>query len=148
MVIKYRSNLCAGIFSIIAGITLWLIIPLQIAEDYVKSYGITSRTIPYGVALLFIACGVSLGFQSLVLKKDTVKEIHVNSELRAFTYIAALLLYSIIFKYSFIAALIFIGTMTLIFTKTRKYLYYGIIVAVTLALYFIFKFGLNVRLRY
>ena len=148
MVIKYRSNLWVGVFAIIAGIVLWIIIPHQIAEDYIKSYSITSRTMPYGIALLFIVCGVCLGFQSLVLKKDTIKEIHAKTELRAVAYMAALVLYCIIFKYSFIAALIFIGTVTLIFTKTRKPLYYIVVVIMTLALFFTFKYALNVRLNF
>ena len=46
MEIKYKSNLVAGIVSIILGIVCIILVPLQIAEDYSATYGITSRTIP------------------------------------------------------------------------------------------------------
>ena len=44
MEIKYKSNLVAGIVSIILGIVCIILVPLQIAEDYSATYGITSRT--------------------------------------------------------------------------------------------------------
>ena len=42
MEIKYKSNLVAGIVSIILGIVCIILVPLQIAEDYSATYGITS----------------------------------------------------------------------------------------------------------
>ena len=52
MEIKYKSNLVAGIVSIILGIVCIILVPLQIAEDYSATYGITSRTIPGAIGTL------------------------------------------------------------------------------------------------
>ena len=54
MEIKYKSNLVAGIVSIILGIVCIILVPLQIAEDYSATYGITSRTIPGAIGILWI----------------------------------------------------------------------------------------------
>lgn len=69
MEIKYKSNLAAGIVSIILGVICIILVPLQIAEDYSATYGITSRTIPCAIGVLWIVCGVVLLIQSLILKK-------------------------------------------------------------------------------
>jgi hypothetical protein len=147
MVIKYRSNLCAGIFGIIAGIAIWLIIPRQIDEDFITSYSFSSRTLPYGATALILVCGLGLVFQSLVLKKDNTKEIYLNAEAKAVAYMAVMIIYGIVFKYSFIAALTILGFATLAFMKSRKPLFYALIPVVTILLFVAFKYGLHVRLR-
>ena len=88
MEIKYKSNLAAGIVSIILGVICIILVPLQIAEDYSATYGITSRTIPCAIGVLWIVCGVVLLIQSLILKKDTVKTLIVGKELKALAYMA------------------------------------------------------------
>ena len=57
MEIKYKSNLAAGIVSIILGVICIILVPLQIAEDYSATYGITSRTIPCAIGVLCMWCG-------------------------------------------------------------------------------------------
>lgn len=69
MEIKYKSNLVAGIVSLILGVICLILVPLQIAEDYSATYGITSRTVPYAIGILWIVCGVILLVESLILKK-------------------------------------------------------------------------------
>ena len=45
--IRYRSNLTAGIVSIIFGLIVLSVIPSQISLGLDTPYGITPRTIPY-----------------------------------------------------------------------------------------------------
>ena len=123
MEIKYKSNLVAGIVSIILGIVCIILVPLQIAEDYSATYGITSRTIPGAIGILWIGCGVVLLIQSLILKKDTVKTLIVGKELKALAYMGMLLIYSILFKRSFLISTILLGVATLAMTGTKKKLY-------------------------
>ena len=55
--IRYRSNLTAGIVSIIFGIIVFCVIPSQISLGFDNTYGITPRTIPYvlaGICILFL----------------------------------------------------------------------------------------------
>ena len=79
--IRYRSNLTAGIVSIIFGLIVLSVIPSQISLGFDNTYGITPRTIPYVLAGICILFGALLIVQSLVLKKDTVKEMELSREL-------------------------------------------------------------------
>ena len=143
MEIKYKSNLAAGIVSIILGVICIILVPLQIAEDYSATYGITSRTIPCAIGVLWIVCGVVLLIQSLILKKDTVKTLIVGKEL---AYMAMLLIYSILFKRSFLISTILLGVATLAMTGTKKKLYYVIVIAMVVVLYLLFAKVLHIQL--
>lgn len=146
MEIKYKSNLVAGIVSIILGIVCIILVPLQIAEDYSATYGITSRTIPYAIGILWIVCGIILLVQSLILKKDTEKTLIVGKELKALAYMAILLVYSILFKRSFLISTIMLGLATLAMTGSKKKLFYVIVIVVVAVLYFLFEKVLHIQL--
>lgn len=148
MSVKYKSNLCGGILSVIMAIALFLIIPRQIGVDpaSTSTTGITSRTVPYAMALLMLVCGLLLIFQSLVLKKDTVKELVFAKEGLALIYVLCLVIFALLFKHSFILATGFLGIVTLVLLKCKKPLYYVIEIAVVLALFFVFTEFLGVRL--
>jgi putative tricarboxylic transport membrane protein len=146
MKITYRSNLVAGIVSVILGIICMVIIPGQIGEDYSATYGITSRTVPYAVAILWIICGIVLMIQSLVLKKDEVKTLDVGKELKALAYMAVILVYALLFKKSFLVSTMFLGVATLAFTGSKKKSFYVIVLATVLILYLLFSKVLHVQL--
>jgi len=138
MEIKYKSNLAAGIVSIILGVICIILVP--------ATYGITSRTIPCAIGVLWIVCGVVLLIQSLILKKDTVKTLIVGKELKALAYMAMLLIYSILFKRSFLISTILLGVATLAMTGTKKKLYYVIVIAMVVVLYLLFAKVLHIQL--
>ncbi len=146
MEIKYRSNLVAGIVSIILGIICYILVPLQIAEDYSATYGITSRTVPYAISILWIVCGIILLVQSLILKKDTVKTLVVSKELKALAYMVVLLVYGFLFKKSFLVSTILLGVITLAFTGSKKKSFYVIVIAAVVILYLLFAKVLHVQL--
>lgn len=146
MKLKYRSNLVAGIVSILLGGICWMIIPSQIAEDYAVTYGITSKTVPYAVAALWVICGFILIAQSLIWKKDDVKSVEVKKEAKALGYMAVILVYALLFKKSFLVSTAFLGIATLAFTGTKKKSYYGIILVVVLALYLLFSKVLHIQM--
>ena len=56
MKVKYRTNLCAGIISLIFGLAVLWLIPAQIGTEYSSGRGLTSRAVPGGAAMLFIVC--------------------------------------------------------------------------------------------
>jgi hypothetical protein len=114
--------------------------------DYTITYGITSRTMPYLLAVVFACCGLILVIQSLVFKKESYKEIEVRQELKALCYMAVLVGYVVLFRLNFIFALFFLGAATLAFMKTRKKLYYLVVLILAVGLYFIFTLGLHVFL--
>ncbi len=83
MEIKYKSNLVAGIVSIILGIVCIILVPLQIAEDYSATYGITSRTIPGAIGILWIVCGVVLLIQSSDIEKRHSENIDRRKRIKS-----------------------------------------------------------------
>ena len=146
MEIKYKSNLVAGIVSLILGVICLILVPLQIAKDYSATYGITSRTVPYAIGILWIVCGVILLVQSLVLKKDTEKTLVVGKELKALAYMVMLLVYGILFKRSFLISTILLGVATLAMTGTKKKLFYVIVIAMVVVLYLLFAKVLHIQM--
>lgn len=146
MKIKYKSNLCAGVVSILFGIICAVIIPKQIGTEFSVSYGITSRTVPYAIALLCVVCGIALIVQSLVFKKDEEKTMELSKELKALAYMVVMLIYALLFKHSFIGSTVFLGVVTLAFTGCRKKLFYVIIIVTVVILYLLFSQVLHVRL--
>lgn len=146
MKLRYRSNLVAGIVSIVLGIICLILIPAQIGEDYAITYGITSRTVPQAVAVLWIVCGAILIFQSLVLHKDTFKTLEVTKELKAVLYMVVLVIYMLTFRNSFLITTILLGIVTLIFTGCKKPLHYVIVVATVVLIYLAFTYALHVKL--
>ena len=146
MEVKYKSNLTGGLVSLILGIILIMVIPLQIAPDLIDMGTITSRTMPYIIAGLFIVCGMLLLFQSIARKEDEVKVLNVKKELFVVAFIACLILYGYVLKWSYLFSTIGLTTATLAFQKTKNKWYYVIAIVVVVAMNFIFKEFLNVRL--
>lgn len=146
MKIRYRSNLAAGIAAILFALVLWTLIPSQIRAESYALYGITSRTLPYALAVLSGVCGVGLIFQSLVMKKDEIKELDLGKEAKALAYMLVLLVYGWGFSRSFIVSTCALGAVTLAFTGDKKPLHYGIVIALVIVLYFVFTQLLHVRL--
>lgn len=146
MKIRYRSNAAAGVVSIVLSIVCLILIPRQIGEDYTVTYGITSRTVPYAVAVLWIVCGMVLLVQSLLLKKDEVKELDLKKEGKALGYMAVLLVYAILFNKSFLLSTAFLGAVTLVFLGCRRKLFYAIVLALVAVLYLLFSQVLHIQL--
>ena len=84
--------------------------------------------------------------QSLVLKKDTEKTLIVGKELKALAYMAILLVYSILFKRSFLISTIMLGLATLAMTGSKKKLFYVIVIVAVAVLYFLFEKVLHIQL--
>lgn len=146
MKIKYRSNLMAGCLAIVAAIVLAVLIPSQIKAESQTVYGITSRTLPYLISVLTGVCGLGLVFQSVVLKKEEIKELELRKEFTGILYMLVLLTYAIGFSHSFLISTCFLGMVTLAFIKCKKISYYLIVVAMVVLLYFTFTGLLHVRL--
>ena len=147
MVIRYRSNLLCGIAAVVFAAVLFLIIPGQIAMEDTVSFGVSSRTIPYGVAILCGVCGVILIVKSLVLKQDEYKEIAVKEELSALLMFAVILLYLLSFEKEWPLATVALGCASLALAKCKKWWYYVVVAVLAVALYFLFVYVLHIRLH-
>lgn len=144
MKIKYKSNLLSGIVSVLLGIILFSIIPMQIGTDFSVTYGITSRTLPYAISILWIICGIGLILQSLFFKREKIKEITLNKELKALGYMIVLLTYCVGFKRNFFLSTILLGWITLLFNGSRKKSYYLILFIFVLIIYSLFTKVLHI----
>ena len=125
---------------------MFLLIPSQVGVERKATYGINSRTLPYALSVLMAVCGVGLMIQSLIFKKDEVKELELKKEGVGLLYMLVLLAYGIGFNYSFLISTVLLGVITLAFLKDKKWLHYLIVVIVTAAIYFIFTELLHLRL--
>lgn len=145
--IKYPSNLVSGIASIIAGIVLWFVVPQQVGLEKTISYGITSRSVPTAIAVLFVVGGVILVLQSLVFKKEKWLELDLTAELRPLIMMIAMLAYISVFKKEWPLATAALGCLSLALSRCKKWYYYVIVIAFTLGLYFLFVEVLHIRLK-
>lgn len=145
--IKYPGNLTSGIASIIMGIVLWFVIPQQIALEKTVSFGITSRSIPCAIAVLFVIGGVILIVQSLFLKKEKWLELELSTELRPLIMMAAMVAYLQVFNKEWPLSTAALGCLSLALSRCRKWYYYVIVVVMTVALYFLFVNVLYIRLK-
>lgn len=145
--IEYPSNLVSGIASIIMGIALWFLIPMQVDVEMTKTYGITSRTIPYAIAVLFVVGGIVLIIQSLVFKKEKMMVLELSTELRPLIMIAAMIAYANVFKKEWPLSTAALACLALALSRCKKWYYYVIVIAMTLGLYFLFVNVLYIRLK-
>lgn len=146
MKIRYRSNLTAGIAAILFGIALFWLIPAQVGVERRAVYGVNSRTLPYALAWLSCICGAGLMLQSLVFKRDEVKELELGKEAKGLVYMLMILAYGIGVEHSFLVATMLLGTATLAMQKDKKPLHYAIVIVTSVVIWFTFTQLLHVRL--
>lgn len=145
--IKYPGNLVSGIAAIIMGVVLWFAIPTQVGLEKTISFGISSRTIPYAIAVLFVVGGLVLVIQSLVFKKEKWLELELSAELRPLIMMVAMLAYSSVFKKEWPLSTAALGCVALALSRCKKWYYYVIVIALTIGLYFLFINVLHIRLK-
>ncbi|ETP72959.1 Tripartite tricarboxylate transporter TctB family [Lachnospiraceae bacterium JC7] len=147
MEIKYHSNLTCGIAAILFSVVLYFLIPSQIAMSSTVSYGVSSRTIPYGIAAVMAFCGTGLIIQSLLLKKDKVKVIKLKEEVPAALMLLSFIAYLFVFEKEWPVSTAVIGCISLALSKTKKWYYYLFVILLTMALYFVFVYVLHIRIH-
>jgi len=147
MIIKYKCNLVCGIGALLASAALFLIIPWQIQVETVVNFGITSRSLPYGIAVLIGLCGMALVIQSLVLKQDKEKILDLSAEFPPALLFVAFILYILSFEKDWMVSTALLACVTLALSKCKNWLYYVIAVVLTIGMYFLFANILHIRLR-
>lgn len=146
MIIKYKVNLTSGIFSLAFGFICFILIPSQIKISVIETGILNSQSLPKIVSILIMALGVFLILQSF-LSGDTVREIHFGREVKATIYMLCLVVYALSFQYvGFLASTLFLGFITLVLLKSKKILYYVIVLLLTITLKIVFQYLLNIDL--
>lgn len=147
MKFKIRTNLTGGILSIAFSAFLFFLIPNQIPVESVVNFGITSRSVPYGIAVLIGVCGLILVIQSLVLKKEHYQEIVLKQELRPLLFCVCIVIYLFVMEVDWPISTAALGCAILGISKCKKWYHYLITVVLAFVIYYIFAYTLHIRLQ-
>ena len=82
----------------------------------------------------------------LDIKKRHSENTDRRKRIKSIAYMGMLLIYSILFKRSFLISTILLGVATLAMTGTKKKLYYVIVIAMVVVLYLLFAKVLHIQL--
>jgi len=146
--IKLKKNLTSGIIGALFGVIMLVAIPLCIkAKISLVSSGIGPDYLPRLVAMLMIACGLGLVFQSLFLKKDEEVVITFRQEGHALLFAAAMIVYVILLPViGFVLSSVLFAFASLFLMECKKPLYYLSTALLVLGIFVAFKYGLSVAL--
>lgn len=144
--IRIRTNLIGGTLAVIFGTAILLLLPSQIeVEKQIGVSRIGADLLPRIVTILMIVLGALLIAQSLVLKQEKIVEYPVEaarSVAAVFAILAACLLVFHIAGY--IACGLALSCLFLWYLRSRDWKEYAVCAALTLAIYFSFRFLLHV----
>ena len=145
MKVKVRTNLCAGIFSLVLAAAIWLAIPYQIGEPG-DTIATNPRLFPQIFCGLIAVVGGVLIFTSLLLHKEEIKELDLKTQgIKLLYYVIVAAYIFSISVFGFLIPSIVFAIVTLLYCKCRKPLYYVAIVLFAVALYLVFAYVLGVR---
>lgn len=147
--VKLPTELVAGIFFLILGVVILLIMPSQVAVS--DSDVINGRAFPTLLMVVMIIFSGALLVKELYnfyVKKIplTTKTVNLLVEVKALEILAILLLTYIICRVTdlFVIGSIFCCLGFLIYFRCRKKSYYAITLIAAVAIWAAFRFGLNV----
>lgn len=117
-----KTNLVGGIFFILLGVILFLLMPSQIIVAGSVPFLESAKAAPFLSILVMVICGAILVFQSLVLKKEKLVVINFSDQKYALYLVLYLLAYSaLIYLVGFmIASLALVLALSKFFKVTSK----------------------------
>ena len=142
-------DLLGGILFLLAGIAVWVIIPMQITVK--KKEVITGQQFPRLLVYLMIGCSLVLIvrelFSLLRHKKMRTARINLLVEIRALILFADMLIYYCICRAtgSFLTGSIVFVFLMLFFFRCKKWSYYAITLTTAVLIWMAFHYGLNVN---
>jgi len=145
MKLKIPTNLCAGIFSIVLAVAIWLAIPYQIGSAG-NSVATDPRLFPQIFCVLISIVGVVLIVNSTVFHREDYKTVDVKLQGMKLIYYVVLAAYVVCMgKFGFLIPSVVFAVVTLLFYRCRKPLYYAVAVCFAVALYLVFTHVLGVH---
>jgi hypothetical protein len=144
---KIRTSLWGGILFLILSVVILILIPFQVAPSFTLSVGNDPQLMPRIVAIIMIVCSLVLIFQSIILKKETIIEIHWIDEKNAiFALLIMFIFLFCILLLGFLPASFIMIAGFLLFFKDRKPLMYIILFVLAVLIYLLFIKVFNVPL--
>lgn len=144
---KIKTNLVGGILFSVFSVIILLLVPSQCAASQTPTVGNDPRLMPRVVAIVMLICSLTLIFQSLVMKKETVIEINMADEKNAL-YASLLMLGFLvcILLFGFLIASFLMIVVFLLFFKEKKILPYIVLCILAIGVYLLFVKLFNVPL--
>lgn len=144
---RLKTNLLSGIIFVIFGGILLLFIPSQIEVSDSIPFVESARVAPFFAIMVMILGGITLIFQSLVLKRENIIEIHFAQQKNALFIIAVILLYALlIYLIGYIIASVITVGILYFFFKLKSWLHLGMTLGIAIGIYFLFSKIFNVSL--
>lgn len=146
--LNLKKNLSAGILSCVLGIAYWILIPIGIdAKLEIETNAVGPDYMPRLIGALLIILGAILIVQSVVLKKEEVLVWDFNQEKPVLLYLAVLLgLIILIPLAGFLISSVVAALFFLLLMKEKNKWFYGIVLAICVMIYVIFRFALGIPL--
>lgn len=134
-----KTNLVGGIFFILLGVILFLLMPSQIIVAGSVPFLESAKAAPFLTIILMIICGTILVFQSLVLKKEKLLVLDFKQQKYALYLILYLIAYAtLIYLVGFlIASLVLVLGLSHFYKITSKKQVLSVLV-VSVVVYYIF----------
>jgi len=136
---KVKTNLIGGVFFILLGLILFLLMPSQIIVAGSVPFLESAKAAPFISILIMFLCGLVLVFQSVVLKKEKEVIIDFGEQKYALYLILFLIGYSVlIYVLGFlIASLLLVLTLSKFYKiESKKQVF--IVIGISVLVYFVF----------
>lgn len=148
MKVSVKKNLWSGIFAVAFGTLVWWQIPYQIlSKRRFATAAVGPEYLPRIMAIVLVVLGIMLIVQSVALRKDKAIILDLYEEGRVLVAIAMMAVYvAVTPRLGFLWSSIAVNVLLLLYLRCRNWRYYLVIVAATAAVYFSFKYGLDVKL--
>ena len=136
---KIKTNLVGGIFFIVLGTVLLLLMPNQIIVQANIPFLESAKAAPFIALLMLIVGGIILVIQSLVFKKEQIVTLDFAVQKHALTVMGIFIGYALsIYLFGFLIASFLLIAAMVWFFRIKSKIQIAVIVAISVAVYFIF----------
>lgn len=146
--VKLKTNLIGGVFTVLLGIGLLLLMPSQIDSTLmVTDEYIDASFAPQVVSMLMVFLGLTLVIQSIIFKKENIVEIKI-SQIKRIAFFTLILIGGVILFYLFGFLISTAATSGIIlwYLRNRNWKMYMICAIIILIVYLAFTMLLQVQL--
>lgn len=146
--LRIKTNLVGGIFTLAIAVGLLLLVPsqIQIGASAIEGH-LAADSVPRMVLILMIVLSVMLILESLVLKREHIVEIEIK-QLKSIAVFTGILFLGVILFYvlGFLVSMFVMCGLIFLRLKCKERKLYIVCAVLIILVYIIFTEALNVRL--
>lgn len=144
---KIKTNLCGGVFFVVLGAILWLLIPTQIVISSDIPLLESAKIAPMLAIGMMVLCGLVLIIQSLVFKSEHIVTINFKEQRVALVIIGTMILYAaLIYFVGYLIGTVVVIVLMLLLYKERRPISYIVLIIIGVLVYFLFKSVFHINL--